>query len=248
MTSHHHTRTVLALLRSTMTDSVTTGRQRPAGSLARPWKPTPRPRLRSSRSSSSTIPPATWFDETLASLAAQDYPNLNTLFLLTGVRRDADAARGADHVPPAGRVRPRPRRQPRLRRRRPTRCCAWSRATTGSSCSATTTSRSTPTACGCSSRSCTGRTPASSDRSSSSWDDPRRAPARRPRARPLRRGRPDHRARRVRPGAARRGPRRVRAAVGLPARARRPVPRRSAASTRRSPSTATTSTCAGGPT
>ena len=29
-------------------------------------------------------PSETWFDQTLASLAAQDYPNLNTLFLLTG--------------------------------------------------------------------------------------------------------------------------------------------------------------------
>ena len=77
----------------------------------------------------------------------------------------------------------------------------------------------------CSSRSCTARTPASSARSSSTWDDPERAPARRARPRPLRRGRPDHRAGRVRPGAARRRPRRVRPPVGLPARARRPVPR-----------------------
>ena len=32
--------------------------------------------------------PGPWFDETLASLAAQDYPNLNTLFLLTGTAGD----------------------------------------------------------------------------------------------------------------------------------------------------------------
>ena len=34
--------------------------------------------------------PGAWFAETLASLAAQDYPNLNTLFLVTGDARDAD--------------------------------------------------------------------------------------------------------------------------------------------------------------
>ncbi|HEU4841842.1 MAG TPA: glycosyltransferase family 2 protein, partial [Ilumatobacteraceae bacterium] len=34
--------------------------------------------------------PGAWFDETLASLAVQDYPNLNTLFLLAGDARDAD--------------------------------------------------------------------------------------------------------------------------------------------------------------
>ena len=37
--------------------------------------------------------PGPWFDEVLASLAAQDYPNLNTLFLLTtSVGTDTDAA------------------------------------------------------------------------------------------------------------------------------------------------------------
>jgi len=37
--------------------------------------------------------PGPWFDEVLASLAAQDYPNLNTLFLLTtSVGTDSDAA------------------------------------------------------------------------------------------------------------------------------------------------------------
>jgi len=34
--------------------------------------------------------PGPWFDEALASLAAQDYPNLNTLFLLTGGPLDAE--------------------------------------------------------------------------------------------------------------------------------------------------------------
>ncbi|MBA3604878.1 MAG: glycosyltransferase family 2 protein, partial [Acidimicrobiia bacterium] len=36
--------------------------------------------------------PGPWFDETLDSLADQDYPNLNTLFLLTGGPADADGA------------------------------------------------------------------------------------------------------------------------------------------------------------
>ena len=34
--------------------------------------------------------PGPWFDETLASLVDQDYPNLNTLFLLAGGTVDAD--------------------------------------------------------------------------------------------------------------------------------------------------------------
>jgi GT2 family glycosyltransferase len=47
-------------------------------------------------------PTDTWFDETVASLAAQDYPNLNTLFLLTGPT-DAEAvhARIAARLPEA---------------------------------------------------------------------------------------------------------------------------------------------------
>ncbi len=36
--------------------------------------------------------PDVWFDETLASIAAQDYPNLNTVFLLTGQDSDGDDA------------------------------------------------------------------------------------------------------------------------------------------------------------
>ena len=46
--------------------------------------------------------PETWFDETLASIAAQDYPNLNTLFLLTGPS-DAEAleARITSRLPDA---------------------------------------------------------------------------------------------------------------------------------------------------
>jgi GT2 family glycosyltransferase len=36
--------------------------------------------------------PDVWFDETLASIAAQDYPNLNTLFLLTGQTTDGEVA------------------------------------------------------------------------------------------------------------------------------------------------------------
>ena len=77
---------------------------------------------------------------------------------------------------------------------------------------------------------------------------PRRAPARRARPRPLRRGRPDHRAGRVRPGAARRR-RATCSSCRRPACSCGPTcSARSAASTRRSRSTATTSTCAGGPT
>jgi GT2 family glycosyltransferase len=46
--------------------------------------------------------PDVWFDETLASIAAQDYPNLNTLFLLTGQSSDDDvAARITGRLPDA---------------------------------------------------------------------------------------------------------------------------------------------------
>ena len=81
-----------------------------------------------------------------------------------------------------------------------------------------------------------------------SWDDRGRPAARRPRPRPLRRGRPDHRAGRVRPGAARRG-RATCSCCRRPACSSAPTcSARSAASTAPSRSTATTSTCAGGPT
>ena len=42
--------------------------------------------------------PGSWFAETLASLAAQDYPNLNTLFLLAGDPVDADGNDLADLI------------------------------------------------------------------------------------------------------------------------------------------------------
>ena len=78
-------------------DSVTS-RLVDAGSLGPPWManvlstsarladPTWSPRRRWSPSSSSTTP-GSWFDETLASLARQDYPALDTVFL----RRPAPA-------------------------------------------------------------------------------------------------------------------------------------------------------------
>ena len=75
-----------------------------------------------------------------------------------------------------------------------------------------------------------------------------RAAARRAQRRPRRRHAGDGRGRRARPGAARRGARRLLRADGLPARPHRPVPRARRLRARTSTSTATTWTCAGGPT
>ncbi|MHC5028770.1 MAG: hypothetical protein ACYTGR_18630, partial [Planctomycetota bacterium] len=47
--------------------------------------------------------PGDWFDDTLASLAEQDYPNLRTLFLVTAVDEEFDAltSRIRRHIPAA---------------------------------------------------------------------------------------------------------------------------------------------------
>ena len=90
--------------------------------------------------------PGPWFDETLASLARQDYPALDTVFLVTGAG-DRDADDVADHIhavlPNAfvEEVAGNPGFGPAANSRR----CSSSRATTGSSASATTTLPSTPT-------------------------------------------------------------------------------------------------------
>ena len=150
--------------------------------------------------------------------------------------------------PPARRLRPRRSAPTPASARPPTRCCASSRATAGSSASATTTSPLEPDAVRGlveelyrSNAGIVGPKLVDVGR-------PRRAPARRPRPRPLRRGRPDHRAGRVRPGAARRRPRRVRRCRRRACSCAPTCSARSAGSTRRSRSTATTSTCAGAPT
>ena len=164
--------------------------------------------------------PGDWFDEVLDALAGQDYPNLKTLFLVAGragrparadPQRLPDAfvravgnpgfrPRGQRGAPPGrGRQRllllPARRRRPRARRHPPA-----------------------------------GRGAVPLERGHRRSEArrvgrPPRPAARRARRRPLRRDRPDRRAGRGRPGAARRRARRVRPAVGLPARPRRPVPR-----------------------
>ena len=181
--------------------------------------------LRWSRSSLSTArdPGST---RSLASLAAQDYPNLNTLFLLTtSVGADTGAAdvRRAHLRSAARRLRPRARRQPRLRRRRQ-RGAAARRRRERVLLLLPRRRRARPRRRPAARR---GAVPVERRRRRSEarhLGRSRRPPARRARSRPLRRGRSDHRAGRVRPGAARRRPRRLRPAVGLPARARRPVP------------------------
>ena len=122
------------------------------------------------------------------------------------------------------RVRARARRQRRASVRRSTRCCGWSRATTASSSLCHDDIAPDPRAVRILVaelfRSNAGIVGPKLDR----LGQPARAPARRPRPRPVRRGRPDRRPRRGRPGAARRSARRVRAPVRLHARAGRPVP------------------------
>ncbi len=115
--------------------------------------------------------PGWWFEETLESVAAQDYPNVSVLVVDTA---SADPAalepgrRGASRGPPAS-----PRHQPRLRGGG--RRGAWSRCRgRPSTCSATTTCAWRPTRCGSWSRRPTARTPVWSGPRWSQWDDPRR--------------------------------------------------------------------------
>ena len=115
----------------------------------------------------------------------------------------------------------------RLRRGRQRGARTRSRAPPSSS-SATTTSCSTRPRCACSSRRRTARTPASSGPKLVERRRPRGAARGRPRHRPLRRAVHRHRARRARPGAARRRARRLLRHDRGDARARRPLHRSSA--------------------
>ena len=142
--------------------------------------------------------PGPWFDEALDGTRRPGLPQPQHAVPARRRPRDAEVADLRDPIParlPDAFVRA-ARRQPRLRRRRqrgapprrgrqrvllllPRRRRARARRRPRRS-----------------SRSCTARTPAIVGPKLVEWDDPRRAPARRARPRPLRRDRPDHRARR----------------------------------------------------
>ena len=168
--------------------------------------------------------PGDWFDETLESVAAQDYTDLRTLFLLAARndRRGRRADRTDSQRHPDG-VRAGADRKRRIRPRRQ-RSAAPGRGRQRSV-------PAVPRRCrpGAQRRAHDGRRTVSFECRHRRAETHRLgraapAPARRARTRPVRRGRSGHRTWRVRPGTARRGPGRVRAPVGLSARAGRPVP------------------------
>ena len=234
-------------------DNFVTGR-RPSrtDSLAPPWtansleRPAPLARRRSSRSSSST--PRTMVRRDARLARRQDYPNLNTLFLLAG-RAPTTTSPTRITRRPARRLRPDARRQPRVRRGGQRGAPQLVEGDNGFFCFCHDDVALDPDAVRVLVEELYRSNAGIVGPEAGDVGRPRRAPARRPRRRPLRRARPDRiEPARVRPGAARR-----RHATCSPSR--RPAcscaptcSAPSAASTRRSPSTATTSTCAGGPT
>ena len=205
-------------------------REAAATTLDPSWTTPHRVPRRSSRSSSPTTPGPGSRRSSTAS-PAQDYPNLRVLVLDAGTVRRPGRTRRRRACPGAFVRRlggPTP-----ASARPPTRCCGSSRARRSTACS-TTTWPSIPTPSACWSRRPTARTPASSGRSWSTGTTPEHVLEVGVGRRQVRRARPARRAGRARPGAARRRARRVLRAVGVPARARRPVRAPSAASTRAS--------------